>query len=258
VCFDARELLRRRIGIHEPGQICLVRTMRIGHWVFSALAVVALAAVLGVAIAASRVETLQVALGLGAGAAFAAVWIRRGDRRALLLATISFAGCALLGAREATFGFAGLFALWVHTAEASKRWVGLRAVTALVVAGCLGWPRYTPLVGDPTLPSWLWMAVLFVVALALAKRKRLAGARLRDESGAAGIDSTHAERDAVRDIVILSLVPLAARGELSSFESLVPSLLPLAPVVLLEVGLAFAPAESPPGAAPAARGIAGR
>lgn len=221
-----------------------------------ALVVLALAAVLGAAIASGEIRPIRFALGTGSGACFGSVWLRRGDRRAAVLAVIAFAGCGLLGAREALFGAAGLFALWIHTPYPSKRWILDRSLVALTLGTAAGWARYDPFAPSATeakVLTPLTAAVLVVVALAIWRRKRLVDARRLSEGAGPSldgkIDTTRAERDAVRDAVILCLFPLAARGELSSLELLAPALLPLAPMVLLELGLVLAPAEQPLGAA---------
>jgi hypothetical protein len=210
-----------------------------------AIAVLVLAAVFGAAIAKGEVSTVPLALGTGAGACFSSVWMRRGDRRAAVLAVIAFASCGLLGLREALFGAAGLFAIWVHTPYPSKRWILARALGALAIAAAAGWN------GTAGVLTPLTSGVLLVVALAIWKRKSLVDGRQASEpafrSAIGGIDSTLAERDAVRDAVILCLFPLAARGDMSAVYRLLPALLPLAPMVLLELGL-LAPAEQPPGA----------
>ena len=215
-----------------------------------ALVVLVLAAALAATIVHAGIETMRLALGTGAGACFASVWLRRGDRRAALLAVVAFAGCGLLGIRESLFGAAGLFALWVHTPEPSKRWILARSLVALALGAAAG---HDPL--DPVLPfaheggalTPMTGAVLLVVSLAVWRRKRLVDARLRSDADPTGpvapVDSTRVEREAVRDVVLLCLFPLAARGELSSIGDLAPALLPLAPMVVLELGLLLAPAE---------------
>lgn len=225
-----------------------------------AIAVLLFGAGLGAAIAFAQVQAIPLALGMACGAAFGAVWLRRGDRRAAVLSGIAFAGCGLLGAREALFGAAGLCALWVHTPGPSKRWILVRSLVALGIGTALGGSRYDPFAPDPPVFSWMTTAVLVVVPLALWRRKRLADARLLSagaEPLADGrIESTRAQRDFVRDALLLAVVPLASRGELSSLEGLLPALLPLAPMVLLDLGLALAPPEQPlGGAAPEPGGV---
>ncbi|MFN0006653.1 MAG: hypothetical protein ACKVXR_02000 [Planctomycetota bacterium] len=219
-----------------------------------AIVVLALAVVLAAAIVKSEARTIPLALGAGSGACFASVWMRRGDRRAALLAVIAFASCGLLGPRAALFGLAGLFAMWVHTPEASKRWVLARSLAAFVIGSAAGWDEAAGVITPMT------SAVLVVVSLAIWRRKLLVDAQRPAEPAARSsrvtIDPTRAERDAVRDTVILCLFPLAARGELSSLVGLAPALLPLAPLVLLELGLVLGPAERPPGAAVAEPGDA--
>src|SRR5262245_56765511 len=80
-------------------------------------AALVLASGVACAVAWEKPLRVELALGVGAGAAFAAVWLRRGDRRAALLSVIAFASCAFEGPREAVFGAAGLFALWNHTPQ---------------------------------------------------------------------------------------------------------------------------------------------
>lgn len=217
-----------------------------------AIVVLALAGILAAAIARSEARAIPLALATGAGASFASVWMRRGDRRAAFLAVIAFASCGLLGPRAALFGAAGLFAVWVHTPKPSQGWILARSLAALAIGTAAGWDAaagaLTPLTS----------AVLVVVALAIWRRKLLVDAQRPAEPAApspiGAIGPTRAERDAVRDAVILCLFPLAARGELSSLVGLAPALLPLAPMVLLELGFVLAPAERPPGAAVAVPG----
>ena len=227
-----------------------------------ALVVLVLAAVLAAALHSGEDRSILVALGTGAGACFASAWIRRGDRRAAALAVIAFASCGLFGVREALFGAAGLLALWIHTPDPSKRWILDRSLLALALGAAAGWTRYDPFVPGAEVLTPMTAAVLLVVALAIWRRKRLVDSR-RDSAGPeerprGTIDPTHAERDAVRDAVLLCLFPLAARGELSSAEHLPAALLAIAPMVLLELGLFLAPAEQPPGTIAASAGIARR
>jgi hypothetical protein len=227
-----------------------------------ALVVLLLALVLGLGLDAQAIQPIAVALRTGAGACFSAVWLRRGDRRAALLAVIAFAGCGLLGLREALLGCAGLIALWIHTPGPSQRWVLERSVVALAVGAAAGWSVYDPFAPGAEVVNPLTEAVLVVVALAVWRRKRLVDARAPAEGAQkerrGRIDPTIVERELVRDAVILCLFPMAARGELSAFERLAPALLPLAPLVLLELGLVLAPAEQPPGTAVPAPGPARR
>ncbi len=218
------------------------------------LAVLALALVLAAALIYSRARTIPLALCMGSGAAFAGVWLRRGDRRAAALSVIAFAGSALLGPREALFGAAGLFALWLHTAEPSRKSIALFAAAVFAPCAALGWNRLDAVSSAEPALSPITAAVAVVVAMALAMRKRLADARDRDRAPATAtagsIDPTRTESAAVRDAVLLCLFPLASRGELSSLSALSSALLPLAPMIALECGLVFAPAERPLAADP--------
>jgi len=79
-------------------------------------------------------ETVRLALCFGAGIGFAIPWLRVADRRALVLATISFAGASLVSRLGACLGFIGLALLFACSARPSRK----RAATAGSIAFALG------------------------------------------------------------------------------------------------------------------------
>jgi hypothetical protein len=221
-----------------------------------ALCVLALAAALAAAIATDRTEPIALALLLGGGASLAVPWLRRGDRRAVAIAVVAFGGLALLGPRPTLIGAAGLFALRVHTPAPARPGLTFAAVIVLVACAAVGYA----LPGSPSarfVLAPMGVATLFVVALALSTRRRLALARAQSADAVPAppraIDPSRPQAGIVRDIAVLCIVLFATREEFASLTGAVDALLPLAPLVAVGLALLLAPDESPFAASAPAR-----
>ncbi len=230
-----------------------------------AFAVLALAVVLSTAIARSFTLPIPLALALGGGSALGVSWLRRGDRRAAALAVIAFSGSALLGPRAAIFGAMSLYALWLHTPLPSRPDLAVLSTAFFAACAFLGFPRGEEAVHLGSVLSPLSALTLLMVAFALETRRRWIasreGSRPASNAAVGEIVSTRPQSAPLRDTVLLCILAMASRAELSSLEGLFSVLLPLAPLFTLEAGLLLARSEIPPAVAAtseAGSGSAGR
>jgi hypothetical protein len=227
-----------------------------------AVAVLALAAALATAIARSFTLPIPLTLALGGGLTLGVSWLRRGDRRAAALAVIALSGSALLGPRAAIFGAAGLFALWLHTAPPSRPNLALLSTALFAVCAILGFPmEHEEHYVEAILPP-MSAATLIVIAFALAARKKWSALReeaARDPGSAADpVDSPRPQGALVRDALILCVIAMASRDELSSLSGLCSGLLTLAPLAVIDAALLLASSEIPPPAAATTEAESGR
>ena len=109
------------------------------------------------------------AVGLGAGVALALSWVRRADRRALSLACLCFAGCALAGGPWlAAGGWCGLIAA---TARPARQRALVAGGSSALLAALVLWRalalddrvRIGPVAAEAFGPDWLRLTTWFVL-----------------------------------------------------------------------------------------------
>jgi hypothetical protein len=230
-----------------------------------ALGVLALAILLSVAISRSVTLPIPLALALGSGSSLAVPWLRRGDRRAAAIAVLALSGSALLGPRAAIFAAIGLLALWIHTPGPSRPNLAVFAAAAFAVCAIAGFPSGRDHFHLASFLPPLTAATLVVVAFALYRRRKWIvsrGGEIPEPSrGVDSIDSPRPQAALLRDVVLLCILAMASRNELTSLDVLFSDLLPLAPLFAIEAGLLLARDEEPAAAEvapPAASGAARR
>jgi len=213
------------------------------------IAILCLSAILSAAIATSAEAAVAPALFLGGGAALGVPWLRRGDRRAAAFAAIAAASTALLGPRAAFLGAAGLLALCLHTPAPSGPGLAMFSAASLIACALPSFlhGEVEPPAEPAATPATLVMLV--VVAWALWTRRRILAARAGEAAPTpeGRIDPSRPQSALMRDTLLLAVVVLAARGDLARIDLLFPTLLPLAPLLAIELCLLLAPAERPLG-----------
>lgn len=189
-----------------------------------------------------------------AGACFTVAWLRRADRRALILALIFFAlapAFALVGIAPS---IAGIGAIVLGTPRASRARVASLALVAATLAGAFAWPAFartneTPLAGLgvtrplEALPYRTWAlqgtqalaGVLFLVVL-FARWKALQ-LRGREQPTTSGAPRGHEEAVLLRAIVAAMLLNIALEKLLARElgDPLLPSMSVLALVAALSL-----------------------
>ena len=200
----------------------------------------------------TRADEWLLALFFGSGCAFIIPWLRRADRRALALSTLSFAACIPWPLNGWPLMLAGLGSLIPWTSRPSRLAAARASALALTCIGLpwllAGWPRgrsWFPTERGfelgPAESGWGLGRTLASIALALGL---VACVRSRSKArNARGIDAPRRELAALLSILTIALIVKPSLGAESWQAEW--GLMFVAPCAVLIIGLSLVRSERP-------------